>query len=171
MFDIEIHFECYDITSILSRDVMQIQQWINNQDFYGEEAITRPLNFDELNERFIEYYMSENEFFLKIESHNKIIGIFKGRVEFKNPHEVMIWCYILDSELRGKGIGTKILNQIILFFNEKLGITNFYSGIMEGSIRAIRFWNKNYFRILRISKGFFSNEPKSLDLLVLRRKV
>ena len=171
MFDIEIHFECYDITSVLCQDLMHIQQWINNQDFYGEEAITRPLNFDELNERFIEYYMCENEFFLKIESQNKIIGIFKGRVEFKKPDDVMIWCYILDSELRGMGIGTEILHQIILFFNEKLGITNFYTGIMEGSYRAIRFWNKNYFNLLRISKGFFIKEHTNLDLLVLKRRI
>jgi RimJ/RimL family protein N-acetyltransferase len=170
MFDINIHFEDITISSIEQENVIEIQKWINTQDNYDGKALVKPLDFDEFVERFIEYYMSESEFFLKIKKSDKLIGIFKGRVEFKNPNEVLIWCYIIDGSLREKGYGTKILNNILSYFKNNLGIVNFSTGIVEGNMKAIRFWNKNRFSLLRISKNFFNIEGKEFDMLILKRQ-
>jgi RimJ/RimL family protein N-acetyltransferase len=170
MFDINIHFDDIHISSIVRQDIIQIQKWINNQDVYGGKALVKPLDLDEFVERFIEYYMSESEFFLKVEKSGELIGIFKGRVEFKNPNEALIWCYILDKPLRGNGYGTKILNNILAYFKDNLGIVNFSTGIVEGNNRAVKFWNKNGFNLLRISKDFFNIEGKEFDMLIFRRQ-
>jgi ribosomal protein S18 acetylase RimI-like enzyme len=170
MFDINVHFEDISISSIEQEDIVEIQEWINRQDAHDRNALNKPLDLKEFVERFIEYYMSESEFFLKVKKGSRLIGIFKGRVEFRNPNEVLIWCYILDSEYRGDGLGTKILTKIIEYFKNDLGIGNFSTGIMEGNNLAVRFWKKNRFNLIRISKSFFSIEGKDLDMLILKRQ-
>jgi RimJ/RimL family protein N-acetyltransferase len=170
MFDINICFEDISISSIEREDVIQIQKWINSQDIYNGSALVKPLDLEEFVERFIEYYMSENEFFLKIKKSDELIGVFKGRVEFKNPNEVMIWCYIINNSVRGMGYGTKILNNILLYFKNNLGIATFSTGIVEGNSKAMRFWNKSRFNLLRISKNFFNIDGKEFDMLIFKRQ-
>lgn len=170
MFDIRIDFEDIHISSIEREDVIQIQKWINSQDIYDGKTLVKPLHLEEFVERFIEYYMSESEFFLKIKKSEEIIGVFKGRVEFKNPNEVLIWCYILDNSIRGSGYGTKILNNILAYFKNNLGIVSFSASIVDGNMKAIKFWNKNRFNLLRISKNFFNIEGREFDMLILKRQ-
>jgi RimJ/RimL family protein N-acetyltransferase len=170
MFDLSISFEDITISSIVQEDIVCVQQWMNNQQFYAQEALNKPMSLKELQERFIEYYMSENEFFLKIQQKNNLIGIFKGRIEFKSTNEVLIWCYILDKESMGHGLGSKILNEILSYFKNKLGINSFSASIVAGSEKAVRFWSKNKFFLHRVSKNFFKVEDKILDMLVLRRE-
>lgn len=170
MFDINIHFEDVNISSIVKEDVVSIQRWINSQQFYEDEALSKPMDLKELQERFIEYYMSENEFFLKIFKADELVGIFKGRVEFKNPNEVLIWCYILDKNFRGSGLGTRILNEVITYFKQNFGITNFSTTIVKGNSESTRFWAKNKFQLLRISKNFYNIEGKILDMIILKRE-
>lgn len=169
MFDININFEDISISSIEREDIIEIQKWINTQETCNGKALVKPLDLEEFVERFIEYYMSESEFFLKIKKSDELIGIFKGRIEFKNLNEIFIWCYIIDNSLRGQGYGTKILNSILNYFNNNLGIGSFSTGIVEGNIRAIRFWNKNKFSLLRISRNFFNIDDKEFDMLILKR--
>lgn len=170
MFDIDIHFEDIIISSIEKEDILAVQRWINKQNLYGEENLNKPLHLEEMIERFLEYYMSENEFFLKIEKENNIIGIFKGRIEFKNPNEILIWCYVIDSEFRRKGLGTKILNNILDNFRDGYGINCFSTSVMDGSPSVIRFWKKNKFYLLRVSKDFFNIEGKLFDMFILKRE-
>lgn len=168
MFDIEIAFEDIEISSVQKEDVTDIQNWMQEQMSKNAEIVWT--NIEELGDRFLEYYMSENEFFLKIVKDKKIIGILKGRVEFKNPNEVLIWCYILDTELRGKGIGSRILFEVINYFENDLGIYDFSTSIIDGSKGAERFWMKNKFELHRISKSFFNVEGEEKDMLLYKRK-
>jgi RimJ/RimL family protein N-acetyltransferase len=170
MFDLSINFNDITISSIVQEDIVCIQKWMNEQQFYAQEALNKPMPLKELQERFIEYYMSENEFFLKIKQEDNLIGIFKGRIEFKTTNEVLIWCYILDKEARGRGLGSKILSEILSYFQDKLGINSFSASIVAGSQNAIKFWSKNKFFLHRISKNFFKVEDKILDMLVLKRE-
>lgn len=170
MFDLSIGFDDITISSIVQEDIVCVQKWMNEQQLYAQEALNKPMSLKELQERFIEYYMSENEFFLKIKQDNNLIGIFKGRIEFKTTNEVLIWCYILDKEARGKGLGSKILNEILMYFQDKLGINSFSASIVAGNQSAVKFWSKNKFYLHRIAKNFFKIEDKILDMLVLKRE-
>jgi RimJ/RimL family protein N-acetyltransferase len=170
MFDVNIHFDDINISSIVREDIVNVQRWINSQQLYEGEALSKSMDLKELKERFIEYYMSENEFFLKIKKCGELIGIFKGRVEFKTPNEVLVWCYMLDKDFRGSGLGTRILNEVIGFFKENFGIMNFSTTMVKGNSEATRFWTKNKFQLLRITKNFFNIEGKSLDMIILKRE-
>jgi RimJ/RimL family protein N-acetyltransferase len=169
MFDMDIRFDDIKISSVLKGDIFNIQKWMNSQRFYEDEALSKPMALSDLKERFLEYYMSENEFFLKIVKGDILIGIFKGRVEFKNPNEALVWCYILDETYRGFGLGSQILNEILLCFKESFGIASFSTSIVEGNKAVIRFWEKNRFIYSRVSKGFFNVDGKVLDMLIYKR--
>lgn len=169
MFDMHIEIGDISISSVEKEDVLSIQKWMNDQENDVDVLPGKNLNVEEFLERFIEYYVSENEFFLKIKQKTELIGIFKGRVEFKNPNEVIIWCFMLDHRYRALGIGSKVLESALEHFRNNLGISNFSTGVMEGDNRVLKFWNKNKFKLLRISKNFFDIEGKSADMLILKR--
>lgn len=166
MFDVELAFEDVEISSILKEDLAMVQNWMGEQIRKTTEVVWT--NIEELGDRFLEYYMSENEIFLKIKKEDKLIGVFKGRVEFKNPNEVIIWCFIIDSNLRGQGLGSKILKELIKHFESNFDIYSFFTGIVAGSNSAVQFWKKNNFLLHRVSKSFFNVEGEEKDMLLYK---
>lgn len=167
MFDISFEFDDINITSLESSDLPHIQKWLNQQsNFYINDG--NPIDSKELHERFLEYYVSEEEFFLKIEKSHKLIGLLKGRIEFKNNNNVWIWYFIIDSSYREKGIGSRILSELRRYFKKNYGIYDFYTGIVENDIQALRFWNRNNFTLLRVSEDYFSTEDKKINMLILK---
>lgn len=168
MFDLEICFEDVKLSSIYREDLPQVQKWMQEQVVNSTEIGWT--NIDELQDRFLEYYMSENEIFLKIEREKRVIGIFKGRVEFKNPNEVIVWCFIIDSSCRGIGLGSRILKEVMLYFENNFGIAVFSTGIIEGSNNALKFWRKNGFILHRVSKSFFNIQGKEKDMIILKKE-
>lgn len=167
MFDIELLIDDIRLSSVEKEDVQIIKDWMQEEmNSKNSELWT---DISELDDRFLEYYMSENEFFLKVIKNNKLVGILKGRVEFKNPNDVFIGCFILDSNLRGEGLGSRILLETIKYFEKNFGIYNFYTSIIDGSKEAIKFWTKNSFVLHRISRNFFNIKGKERDMLIFKR--
>lgn len=167
MFDIELLIDDIRLSSVEKEDVQIIKDWMQEEmNSKNSELWT---DISELDDRFLEYYMSENEFFLKVIKNNKLVGILKGRVEFKKPNDVFIGCFILDSNLRGEGLGSRILLETIKYFEKNFGIYNFYTSIIDGSKEAIKFWTKNSFVLHRISRNFFNIKGKERDMLIFKR--
>lgn len=166
MFDVDFYIDDIFVSSIEKEDVILVQHWINNQYINSENE--KPLVFKDFYERFLEYYVSENEFFLKIEMNDKLIGVIKGRMEFKNINEVWLWYYLLDKDYRNKGIGSIIIKAMIKYFNVELGIFDFYAGICERDIDIFNFWKKNNFKKLRVSKDFFNISGQDMDMIILK---
>lgn len=167
MFDISFGFDDINITSLESIDLSYAQKWLNQQsNFYINSG--KPIDSKEFHERFLEYYVSEGEFFLKIKKSDELIGLLKGRIEFKNNNEVWIWYFIIDSKYRGKEIGSKILNGLCSYFKKNYGVYDFYTGIVDDDKKALQFWNKNKFTLFRISEDYFSTEEKKKNMLILK---
>lgn len=162
MFDVDIIFDGITVSGIDKSDILKIQHWMNSQRDVE-------VNFKDFFERFVEYYMSENEVFLKIERENKILGLLKGRIEFKNNNEFLIWYYIIDDKYRGKGIGSLILNSIQNYFIKEFNIKDFFAIVNEDNKQGLRFWNKNHFYLLRVAKDFFEKDHEMKDMFVLKR--
>ncbi|MCM0648969.1 GNAT family N-acetyltransferase [Clostridium swellfunianum] len=171
MFDMNVNIDddIY-IRSVKKEDVVSIQKWINNQN-YNLNDKEKPLGLKEIYERFLEYYVSEGEFFLKINKGDALIGILKGRIEFKNPNEVWIWYFLIDKECRNKGIGSKIVEGVENYFNQGFGIYDFYCGVCEQDTKFLRFWNKNGYRLMRISKGFFKVDEQYKDMMIFKKEL
>lgn len=167
MFDVHLDLNDLNISSVEKEDIVSIQKWINNQN-YGSKDIDKQLGLREFYERFLEYYVSEGEFFLKITKDNTLIGVLKGRIEFKNPTEVWLWYFLIDKDYRGRGIGSRIVSSVKEYFNDGFGIDNFYTGVCAEDKDALKFWIKNGFRLIRVSKGFFSVDEKDRDMMVMK---
>ncbi|MFL0267777.1 GNAT family N-acetyltransferase [Candidatus Clostridium radicumherbarum] len=166
MFDVDFYIEDISVSSIEKEDVILVQHWINNQYINSENE--KPLMFNDFYERFLEYYVSENEFFLKIEMEDKLIGVIKGRIEFKNINEVWLWYYLLDKDYRNKGIGSKIIEAMIKYFNVELGIFDFYAVVSERDTDIYNFWKKSSFKKIRVSKDFFNISGEDMDMIILK---
>lgn len=167
MFDVSIQFEDISILNMEEKDMLLVQQWMNEEQ---SSHINEPLKLNELYERFLEYYVSECEFFLKILKNNIFVGILKGRIEFKNPNEVWIWDFYIDNKIVEENLAGKILNNIMKFFFESYGIMDFFTGIAEKDMKTIKFLKKNKFQLLRISKDFYNINEKYMDMLIFKRK-
>ena len=167
MFDLDMQFNDVNICSIENEDVVFVQSWFNSEQGFCNKSIA--IDLHEFHKRFLEYYASECEFFLKINKNNKFIGIIKGRIEFKNPNEVWFSFYMLNSEERGKGLGSDIINYIIKSFNEGYGIDSFYVAVELEDAASLKFWKKNRFEIQRVCKNLYGLHDKTKEQLLMKR--
>jgi len=167
MFDIDMQFNDVNICSIENEDVVFIQDWFNSKHGVCDK---NAIDLQEFHKRFLEYYVSECEFFLKINKNNKFIGVIKGRIEFKNPNEVWFSCYLLDSGERGKGLGTDIINYVVKCFNESYGINSFYVAVELENPTMLRFWKNNRFELQRVCKNLYGLQFQAKDMLLLKRE-
>lgn len=167
MFDINIQFDEVDISSVENEDLIYIQNWFNSERL-GCIETKNPLKFDDFYKRFIEYYASECEFFLKIYFKKELIGIIKGRVEFKSTNEVWITDFLLDSEMLNEKVSKNILSKVMFYFRNGYGINNFFTGVMEEDTMAMEFWKCNSFEVIRIAKNFYNISETKKDMFILK---
>jgi ribosomal protein S18 acetylase RimI-like enzyme len=166
VLDLEMNFEDISISSIEKKDLPQIQILIKNEEpfIYVKDSL------EDLYERYLESYISECEFFLKISKQDILIGVLKGRLEFKNPNESWIWFFYLNAEYRNTGLDSKIIQQVTKYFYEEYGIELFFTRIIKNSEENINFWKKINFEIIRAVKDFYSVNGKYVDMLIMKKK-
>lgn len=167
MLGLEINFKDINITNIEKKDLTQIQAWMESEKefVYGENSL------EELYERYLESYISECEFFLKINKKNKLIGILKGRLELKNPNEVWIWFFYLNNEYRNVGLGAEIVEQIINYFSDEYGIDIYFTRIIKSDGDNVMFWKNVGFKVVRMVKNFYCIDNKYMDMLIMKKVI
>lgn len=169
MIDINLIIDNMIISSIQKEDIKYIDSYFKNE-FKSQNEV---LGIDNIYEKFLEYYVSENEFFLKINDKetNKILGIIKGRVEFKNPHEAWIWSISLNEAIRSKGTGSIILKKLSIYLKEEYGVRDFYARIIKEDNSNLGFWTKNGYEIIRVSKDFYKINDKKINVFILKKSI
>jgi hypothetical protein len=168
MFNIDIKFDDVSIINVEKEDIFKIKNWINNQHVYNIED---GLNYGirEFYERYLEYFVSEGEYFLKVLCKNKLIGILKGRIEFKNPNEVWIMCYLIESQMYGSDLSTRIITEFSKHFHGNYGISNFYTFVSANNSNMLKLWKNNNFEISRVTNNFLEIDSKDKDMLILKK--
>lgn len=162
MLIINFRFNDIKIESIEKEDMIKVGNYISKKDDFRENNF----DFQEFNDRFLEYYISESEFFLKVEKDEKIIGVIKGRVEFKKENEIWFWYFNID-EMEDKYLFSSILKRTIEFFKKEVAINNFYA-VLEEKSPNIRTFMSNNFKLSRVSKNFFEKGKENLDMIILK---
>ncbi|WP_085829485.1 GNAT family N-acetyltransferase [Clostridium massiliodielmoense] len=153
MFDIKLDYNNIKITSVEKEDIKGIYQWITLQKkICVKNENMENIDYSEFYDRFLEYYFSECEFFLKVKKDDKLIGVLKGRTEFKNPNEVWIKYFLLDKGMRNNRIGSKILELLLKYFLCDCGIYNFYTTVQKEDYKCLSFLEKNKFYIAETLK-------------------
>jgi RimJ/RimL family protein N-acetyltransferase len=167
MLELEINFNDINVSNVEKKDLTQIQAWmeVEKQFVYGENSL------EELYERYLESYISECEFFLKINKKNELIGILKGRLEFKNPNEVWIWFFYLNNEYRTIDVGVKIIQELINYFFDEYGIDIYFTRIIKADGENVGFWKNIGFKIVRMVKDFYCIDGKYMDMLIMKKVI
>lgn len=156
------------ISSIEKEDIMYIDKELGRDKFFIEN--TNVYSIDDLYERFLEYYLTEGEFFLKIENiKGDFLGFFKGRVEFKDYNVVWINCFVIKEEYRGRGLEDKILGVILKFLRSTYDVKTIYTGVTKEEKRNLALFKENGFYILRVSKEFYEINNKKKDMIILAK--
>jgi ribosomal protein S18 acetylase RimI-like enzyme len=168
MFDINFSFDNMNISSMESADIISAMEWLVSEKRKGN-LDERYLNIRELRERFLESYLSEGEFFLKIIKGQDFVGMLKGRIEFKSSNEVWIWYYIINKDLKSKGIDSIILENLTSYFDKEFGIYSFFTVVSEDNIETKAFWNRNGFNLVRIAENFFENDGGDINMLIFKK--
>ncbi len=157
------------IKDINYEELSQIHILLNESnetsDILGKED---NFELDEIKERFLESLSSVSDFFLGIYLNENIIGIIKGRFENRSCTEVWFLTYMLSKDYRGRGVGSKILNNLENWFKDNYCICKFCVLSYEESTKSINFWNKNGYEFLRKTK--IKHSVKSGAVIILEKK-
>lgn len=165
MLDVELRFNDISISNIDNRDLPQIQAWMKLQ----KQLLHDEMNLQELKERFLESYISECEFFLKISKREELLGIIKGRLEFKNPNEAWIWFFYIDDKYRNTNLNNEIMERLLNYFLCEYDINIFCTRIIKNDIDSLEFWKNIGFKSIRMVKDFYSIDGKHMDMLIMKR--
>ncbi len=157
MLDIDFNFKDITITNIQQKDLSIIQKWSE----YDEQS-----SLEQLTERYLESCLSECEFFLKILRDSRVVGVIKGRVEFKNPNEAWIWFFYLDP-LEDSQLDSEIIKRLFGYLSDEYDIKLFFTRVAVNDEAAIKFWKKMGFRHLRLVKDYYSINGQSVDMIIM----
>lgn len=168
MFNIDIKFDDISIMSVEKEDIFKIENWINNQQVFNIDA-QKNYGIKEFYERYLEYYVSEGEYFLKVLCGSEFIGIIKGRIEFKNPNQVWIMCYLIEFRLYDDMFAT-IINEFLKHLYKNYGIRNFYTFVSANNHGMLKLWKNNNFEISRVTSNFLEIDNEEEDILILKKE-
>lgn len=165
MLEVQIEFDDIKICNIEEEDLFKIQKWMEKDNVFLDEE----RDIVELKERFLESYVSDCEFFSKIERNNELIGILKGRLEFKNPNELWIWFFYLDEIYKSTDLGSIIIEELTNYFSEEYGIDMFFTRIIKDNGDNITFWKNIGFKAIRMVKDFYKINGRYMDMLIMKK--
>ena len=170
MFNIDIKFDDISILSVEKEDVVAIESWINKQQILNIDA-GKNNGIKDFYERYLEYFLSEGEYFLKVLCGSKLVGVIKGRIEFKNPNEVWIMCYSLESNLYGDDMSSTIINKFLEHLYENYGIRDFYTFVSTRNVDMLKLWKNNNFEVSRVTSNFLGLDSEDSDMLILKKTI
>ena len=135
----------------------------NNFAAYSDEPYTSSM-IDEWNKKA--------KVFLVLETGNKVIGF--GFVSSFKPHKscshVGVLTYFILQEYTGKGLGTKLINQLFTK-GKNLGITNYLAHISSKNEGSLNFHKKHGFKEVGRFKDISVKKGKSLDMVWVQKKL
>lgn len=165
MLDIKMEFNDIKVSNINKEDLVEVQKWMECQKKFLQEET----DATGLKERFLESYISECEFFLKINKHSKLIGILKGRLEFKNPNEVWIWFFYINDNYRNTQLSNITAKEIMKYFFNQYGIDIFFVRIIKEDKEILNFWKSLEFRSVRMVKNFYKINGEYKDMIIMKK--
>lgn len=172
MLSLFIEDEDIVVKDIDKDDLEQIAKWFGDCDccrYKYAMGIDKVMTIDDLYEKYLESLLNAHEYFLSININREMIGFIKGRVEYKDKDEVWIMSLFIDPSYQGQNIGSRAVSNMLREFNQKMGICSFYACLVKNNIRARKFWERNGFVEYRTSKGYFTIDNKSCDLIIMQR--
>ncbi|KEI97441.1 hypothetical protein N494_14420 [Clostridium botulinum A2B7 92] len=150
MLDINLKYEDIEIANIEKENIEDVFYMMKSNENEANVDCHPLTNVKELEDTFIEYYLNECEFFIKIMYRSYLIGVMKGRAEFKNPNEIWILYFFKDRYKLEDRKWYSIIHNLEIYFFKQYGIDDFYVVVDNNNLNLINIFKKNGFSISRI---------------------
>lgn len=171
MFDLNIENDSFILSNVEKDDMEDILKLLNKikvHNYINKLAFEYPvkevlIKEEYFKERFIEYYMSECEYFSKIYYNKILVGIIKGRIEFKNENEDWIGELLIEESFRGLGIGKSVMKLVTGYLNEEFEIKRYYTKVNIKNKELMSFWKSIGFKtVKKIDISSYNNDSMVL---------
>lgn len=172
MLSLYIDDEDITIHDLDKNQLKKISEWFNGaerEQYKFAMGIDGPMTFEDLYEKYLEALVSTHEFFLSINRDGELAGFIKGRVDYRDEGEIWIMALLVDTRYQSRGVGKRAVRLIMEEFREKLGIKSFYAYMVRDNAQGKLFWEGLDFKEYRMSKGFFTFDNGSHDLIIMHR--
>lgn len=166
MMPISIQDGDITIRNLKNSELVEVYNCVN-QSHDSLKALGRNSAFslEDIKMRYLETLINSMEFFCGILYKDKIVGLIKGRIEYKEQNQLFIMSLMLIEDIRGKGIGTKTLGAFEDYFFKNFSTNKFCALIMENNKSAQKFWIKNGYKFIRATRGIGIDEGSCMIIL------
>ncbi|CAM2841234.1 GNAT family N-acetyltransferase [Hathewaya histolytica] len=166
MLYMDFEAEGIKVRNVVKDDIKTINDEIINNNCFMQN--TNVLKKEDLYERFLEYYLTEGEIFLKfLNKEDEFLGFLKGRIEFKSCNMAWINCLFIKEIYIKNGLANSILKNIIKFLRNYHDVNTIYTGVAKDEKEYLDFWKGNGFQVLRVSKEFYNINEQKKDMIIL----
>lgn len=90
----------------------------------------------------------EQKYYVGFFENSKLIAIMDLIDGYPNSNCVFIGFFMMNSELQGKGIGSKIISEVLNYLQNQ-GFKKCQLGIDKANPQSNHFWRKNGFEVIR----------------------
>jgi len=143
-------------------DAFEIIKWIRNEEelfLWSADIYNRfPIKAQDINLFYEECSKKTNFYPMTLTNNNKVIGHLILRNTDKNNEIVRLGFIIINSNLRGKGYGKKLIKLAIKYAKNKLNAKEINLGVFEKNINAYKCYESVGFVKIGEEKYQINNE-------------
>ena len=174
MFSLKINNGMIGFKDIKVEHLPEILKWYNKIDDYKfATGIDTPISIETLRRKYAEVAICSSEFFagIYICRDNKMIGIIKGSLKYKDNDAVWISSIAIDKDLQNMGYGTLAVSMLLYYLKESCKLNSAYLAVIEDNLQGKGFWDKNNFKEVRKIESHFKLQDRKQNVIIMCRNI
>lgn len=148
-------------------DAKEILSWIKNEREFRLWSADRYNNYpalpSDINDNYSKCKKLSNFYSLTFEDEERIIGHLILRNPQKDANIIRLGFIIVDSNIRGKGYGKKMIEEAIKYAKEELRAKEINLGVFTNNESAYNCYKSVGFKVKSIEKNAFQFHDESWD--------
>lgn len=172
MAELLINDDVLYLKEIVKDDFERLVALYNSEDdFKFATGIDFPITIRSIYDKYIEVFLSKEEFYLGIylKEDEKFIGAIRVGVNSKVKNALWIYSIAIDKNYRNNGYGTSTVNLTVEYFETNYKINKVIISVLEANQKAKKFWKKIGFNILRKMEGSIRLNNKKQKVIIMQK--
>ena len=156
-------------------DAKEILNWIKNEKelrlWSADRYKNYPITEEDINNNYIESKKISDFYPFTLEDEGKIIGHLILRIPGENKETIRLGYIIVDSSIRGKGYGKKLIEEAIEYAKNELGAKEINLGVFTNNEKALKCYKSIGFEEIAIEKNayqFYDDQWDCVELVLKR---
>lgn len=146
------------LRKVVPEDVERIFEWVV-EPWYVNEFAGNAVPTPESHKAYFENVFASGACYLAVDYGGAHVGC-AGVKYIENGHGEG-WWYIGDESMRGKGVGTMIIGELVQYARRELGLDSMHAYVLETNLACRRALEKNGFRL---TEGEFGDHKGILNV-------